>query len=234
MKQDQIDKKNVLLETSDSSLTEGSTTPQISDDGSGAVSKLRDCDEKVCECDEKGDCVADDKARGAKKRKNRRKSLAKSGRDAYQGRLLAKSVGVGTVTKLKESLFSVLPVVVIVLIFAVTPVTDFTKKEILTFFASSIFLILGIALFNVGADMAMTPMGEHVGAGLTKSKKLPLLIGVGFVMGVLITVAEPDLSVLAEQVKAVMNNVVLIVTVGVGVGLFLAIISNPEVFLSSL
>lgn len=230
IKKDQIDQKDALLETSDSSLTEGSTTPQISDDGSGAVSKLRDCDEKVCECDEKGDCVADDKARGLKKRKNRRKSLAKSGHDAYQGRLLAKSVGVGTVTKLKESLFSVLPVVVIVLIFAVTPVTDFTKKEILRFFVSSIFLILGIALFNVGADMAMTPMGEHVGAGLTKSKKLPLLIGVGFVMGVLITVAEPDLSVLAEQVKTVMNNVVLIVTVGVGVGLFLAIAIAKIVF----
>lgn len=113
-----------------------------------------------------------------------------------------------------------LPVVVIVLIFALTPVTDFTTKEIVAFVVSSIGLILGIALFNVGADMAMTPMGEHVGAGLTKSKKLPLLLGVGFVMGLLITVAEPDLSVLAEQVKAAMNNVVLIATVGVGVGLF--------------
>lgn len=119
---------------------------------------------------------------------------------------------------------------VIVLIFALTPITDFSKKEIVTFVVSAIFLILGIALFNVGADMAMTPMGEYVGAGLTKSKKLPLLLGVGFIMGVLITVAEPDLSVLAEQVSAVMNNVVLIVTVGVGVGIFLVISIAKIVF----
>ena len=150
--------------------------------------------------------------------------------DLMQRKMLAKSAGVGTLAKLKESLFSVLPVVVIVLIFALTPVTDFTTKEIVAFVVSSIGLILGIALFNVGADMAMTPMGEHVGAGLTKSKKLPLLLGVGFVMGLLITVAEPDLSVLAEQVKAVMNNVVLIATVGVGVGLFLVIAIAKIVF----
>lgn len=152
----------------------------------------------------------------------------------FEPSLLIKSVGINTLAKLKEALVSVLPVVVIVLIFALTPITDFSKTEIVTFIVSSIFLILGIGLFNVGADMAMTPMGEHVGAGLTKSKKLPLLLGVGFIMGVFITVAEPDLSVLAEQVSAVMNNVVLIATVGVGVGLFLLIAIVKIVFRKSL
>lgn len=151
-------------------------------------------------------------------------------KDLMAQKSMAKSIGMNTLSKLKESLFSVLPVAVIVLIFSLTPVTDFTSREIVTFVVSAIMLILGIALFNVGADLAMTPMGEHVGAGLTKSKKLPLLLGVGFAMGVLITVAEPDLSVLAEQVKAVMNSTVLIATVGVGVGVFLVIAISKIVF----
>ena len=124
-------------------------------------------------------------------------------------------------SKFKESVVSVLPVAVIVIILAVTPVCDFSVTEIVTFAASSVFLMLGIALFNLGADLAMTPMGEQVGTGLTKSRNLPLLLGVAFGMGVLITVAEPDLSVLANQVSTVMNGTVLIIVVGVGVGLFL-------------
>jgi len=75
----------------------------------------------------------------------------------------------------------------------------------------------------MGADMAMTPMGEHVGSGLTKSGNFKLLLIVCFIMGVLITVAEPDLSVLANQVKTVLNGAVLVVTVGVGVGLLLLV-----------
>lgn len=107
------------------------------------------------------------------------------------------------------------------LIISFTPLVDFTATEMIVFCVSAVFLIIGIALFNLGADLAMTPMGEHVGSGLTKSKKLIVLLSVCFVMGLLITIAEPDLSVLASQVAAVMNGTLLIVTVGVGVGLFL-------------
>ncbi len=164
------------------------------------------------------------------KRSDEKESDVHIQKDLMAQKSMAKSIGMNTLSKLKESLFSVLPVAVIVLIFALTPITDFTTKEIVAFVVSAIMLILGIALFNVGADIAMTPMGEQVGAGLTKSKKLPLLLGVGFAMGVLITVAEPDLSVLAEQVKAVMNSTVLVVTVGVGVGLFLVIAISKIVF----
>lgn len=124
-------------------------------------------------------------------------------------------------SKFKESVISVLPVAAIVLILSVTPICDFSVTEIVTFAVCSVFLMLGIALFNLGADLAMTPMGEQVGTGLTKSRNLPLLLGVGFGMGVLITIAEPDLSVLADQVSTVINGTVLIVVVGVGVGLFL-------------
>lgn len=123
--------------------------------------------------------------------------------------------------KIKEALVSVLPVVAIVVLLNFTPLVDFSALEITVFLISAFFLILGIGLFNLGADLAMTPMGEHIGAGLSKTKKLSLLLGVCFAMGVLITVAEPDLTVLAEQVKGVINGTVLILAVGVGVGIFL-------------
>ena len=104
------------------------------------------------------------------------------------------------IKKLKEALVSVLPVTLIVCLLNLTPLIDFTNTEITIFMVSSLILILGIGLFNMGADLAMTPMGEHIGAGLTKSRSLLLLLSVCFGMGLLITVAEPDLSVLAEQV----------------------------------
>ena len=126
-------------------------------------------------------------------------------------------------SKITEALISVLPVTVIVLIMALTPFVDLTVPELLAFIGSAVLLIFGIGLFNLGADLAMTPMGEHVGEGLTKSKRAAILLSVSFIMGVLITVAEPDLSVLAEQVSAVMNQTVLIFSVGIGVGLLLLV-----------
>ena len=123
--------------------------------------------------------------------------------------------------KIKEALFSVLPVAAIVCLLNLTPLVHFSSLEIGVFLASAVFLILGIGLFSMGADMAMTPMGEYTGAGLTKSKKVLLLVSVCFLMGLLITVAEPDLTVLANQVKDVLNGTLLIICVGVGVGIFL-------------
>lgn len=146
----------------------------------------------------------------------------------------AKVVGKSLLSKLKESVISVMPVAIIVLILCLTPVVDASAREIVTFLVSAIFLVLGIGLFNLGADLAMTPMGEHIGSGLTKSRNLPLLLLVSFVMGLLITVAEPDLSVLAGQVNAVMNRDVLIVVVGVGVGLFLLLAIIKVVFKKNL
>ena len=125
--------------------------------------------------------------------------------------------------KLKESLVSVIPIVAIVFVLNLTPLINFSTAEIAVFLISAVFLILGIALFNLGADLAMTPMGEHIGSGLTKLKSLPLLLGVCFAMGILITVAEPDLTVLANQVSNIMSAKLLIFTVGAGVGLLLVI-----------
>ena len=136
--------------------------------------------------------------------------------------------------KLKEALTSVLPVTAIVLLLNLTPLVHLTGQEVLVFSVSAVMLILGMGLFNLGADMAMTPMGEQVGAGLSKSRSLGLLLAVCFVMGVFITVAEPDLSVLATQVAEVMNGTLMIVTVGIGVGLFLVLAILKIVFRKSL
>ena len=123
--------------------------------------------------------------------------------------------------KLQESFTSVFPIVAIVFMLNLTPLVDFSNAEIAAFLISSVFLILGIALFNLGADLAMTPIGEHIGAGLSKLKSATILISVCFLMGILITVAEPDLTVLANQVSGIMNGSILVLTVGIGVGFFL-------------
>ena len=125
--------------------------------------------------------------------------------------------------KLKEALSSVLPVGIIVLILSLTPLVTLTGREMTVFGICALLLIAGIALFNLGADLSMTPMGKFIGEGLTKSKKASILLLVSFLMGLLITIAEPDLAVLADQVHSLMNGTLLIATVGLGVGIFLLI-----------
>jgi len=125
--------------------------------------------------------------------------------------------------KILEALRSALPITIIVYVISLLPWFSFTRAELIGFAIGAVLLIVGIGLFNLGADLAMIPMGTHVGAGLSRQKKLSLLLIVCFALGLLITVAEPDLQVLAKQVASVMNGTALIVTVGVGVGLFLVV-----------
>lgn len=125
--------------------------------------------------------------------------------------------------KVKESLVSVLPITLIVILLNLTPLVDFSAKEIIVFSVASILLILGIGLFTLGADLAMTPMGDYVGSGITKTKKFGLLIAICFSLGLLITIAEPDLSVLGEQVNDIIGKWTLIIFVGIGVAIFLVI-----------
>ena len=123
--------------------------------------------------------------------------------------------------KIREALVSALPITAIVYLLALTPLFQMNTAELITFTVGAVLLILGIGLFSLGADMAMTPMGTHVGSGLSRQRKLGLLLAVCFVLGMLITIAEPDLQVLANHVSAVMNGTVLIYAVGLGVGAFL-------------
>ncbi len=93
----------------------------------------------------------------------------------------------------------------------------------ITFTIGAILLVFGIGFFNLGADIAMTPMGIHVGSGLSRQKTIGWLLTVCFVLGMLITIAEPDLQVLANQVSSVMNGKLLVYAVGFGVGAFLIV-----------
>ena len=132
--------------------------------------------------------------------------------------------------KIIEALVSALPITAIVYILSMTPLFNLSNVELITFTVGAVLLILGIGLFNLGADLAMTPMGGHVGSGLSRQKKLSLLLVVCFVLGMLITIAEPDLQVLANQVSAVMNGTLLVYAVGIGVGSFLVLAILKIVF----
>ena len=125
---------------------------------------------------------------------------------------------------------SALPITVIVYLAALLPGVDFSPLEMGVFSLSALLLVVGLGLFSLGADLAMTPMGEQIGSGLSRQRKLWLLLTVSFVLGMLITVAEPDLQVLAGQVSSVMNGKVLIYAVGAGVGAFLLVAVARIVF----
>lgn len=123
--------------------------------------------------------------------------------------------------KLKESFFSILPITLIVLLLGVTFV-PLSGQTILNFVISCVLLMLGITLFTQGADTAMLPIGQHMGGYLSKKNKPWLIILFCFVLGIIITIAEPDLSVLADQVSSV-NSWLFIFAVAFGVGLFLVL-----------
>ena len=123
--------------------------------------------------------------------------------------------------KIQESLSSVLPITVIVLLLSITLV-PMEIGTLALFLTGAVLLIVGMGFFQLGAEMSMTALGQSVGARLIKSKSIILIVLVSFVMGAIITIAEPDLQVLANQVASIPNQV-LIWTVAVGVGLFLVV-----------
>ena len=123
--------------------------------------------------------------------------------------------------KLKDSFLSILPITFIVLILGLTLV-PLDGGTILNFCVCCLLLGVGIALFTLGADTAMLPIGQHMGGYLSKKNKPWLTIVFCLILGVVITIAEPDLSVLADQVSSI-NSWVFIFVVSFGVGLFLVL-----------
>ncbi len=123
--------------------------------------------------------------------------------------------------KTMESLSAVLPITGIVLLISIFLV-PMELGSLVMFVVGAIMLILGMGFFQLGAEMSMTPIGEGIGVQISKTCKVLVVLLIGFVMGAIITISEPDLQVLAEQVPSVPNRV-LILTVAVGVGLFLAL-----------
>ena len=123
--------------------------------------------------------------------------------------------------KLSEALRAVLPVIAIVMVLCFT-IAPISTSILLCFLMGAAMIVVGIMFFTLGAEMSMTPMGERVGTAITKSKNLLLIIAIGFILGFIITISEPDLQVLAEQVPSV-PNMTLILSVAVGVGIFLVV-----------
>lgn len=121
--------------------------------------------------------------------------------------------------KIRESMASVLPITAIVFLLSIT-IAPLDPGTLVLFLFGAILLVGGMGLFTLGVDMSMIPMGEGVGSTLSKSRHLIIPLTVYFLLGVLTTMAEPDLQVLSKQVPAI-NSAVLIITVAVGVGLFL-------------
>ena len=123
--------------------------------------------------------------------------------------------------KARESISAVIPIVLIVFILGFT-VAALSPGILVEFLVGSVLVILGMIFFSMGAELSMTPMGEHVGGSMLRTKKLGFIIIIGFILGFIITISEPDLQVLAEQVSSV-PNLVLILSVALGVGAFLVV-----------
>ena len=134
------------------------------------------------------------------------------------------------VEKFKESAMSILPVVGIVFLVSLTPLFSMSPNESKIFFISALLLIIGMTLFNIGAGLSMTLMGDYAGSSLMKTKKISLILFVALLMGILVTIAEPDLIVLSQQVKDVVESSTFIFNVAVGVGVFLVIALLKVIF----
>ncbi|MDD3921455.1 MAG: DUF1538 domain-containing protein [Eubacteriales bacterium] len=123
--------------------------------------------------------------------------------------------------KLRESAVSVLPIVLIVSLLCLS-VAPIPTDLMLSFLIGAVMLAAGMGIFAIGAESAMTPIGTRIGTALTKSRKLGLILSISFILGVAITVAEPDLQVLAYTVPHI-DTTLLIAAVSLGVGFFLAL-----------
>ena len=123
--------------------------------------------------------------------------------------------------KITESLQAVLPITLIVLAIGIL-VVPIDIGAMAVFLLGAVLLVFGMGFFQLGAEMSMTPLGEGIGATMSHLRSIVLIAAIGFLMGTIITISEPDLQVLAEQVPAI-PNLTLILTVAVGVGVFLVI-----------
>ena len=123
--------------------------------------------------------------------------------------------------KIRESLAAVLPVTAIVMLLCIT-ITPMPTGTLMLFLMGAFLLIVGMGFFTLGADMAMMPIGEKVGIQLTKSKRMGIIALSCFIIGVIITIAEPDLTVLAAQTPGV-PDMIIILSVAAGVGVFLVV-----------
>lgn len=123
--------------------------------------------------------------------------------------------------KLRESALSVLPIMLIVTLLCLC-IAPMQPELLLSFLVGTVMLVVGMGLFSLGAEHSMTEIGNKIGTALTRTRNLPLILGVSFILGFAITIAEPDLQVLAETVPHI-DSTLLLAVVGAGVGLFMSV-----------
>lgn len=130
------------------------------------------------------------------------------------------------VSKFKEVLFSVLPITVLVLIlnFTVSPI-DTTL--IIRFLIGSLFVVIGLTIFLLGVDIGIAPLGRLTGSSLAKTNKLWIVLIAGLILGFFISIAEPGLMVLANQVNLVTSGQIpgisILIIVSIGLAIMLAL-----------
>ena len=124
--------------------------------------------------------------------------------------------------KLKEVLTSVIPVTIIVLILNFT-LSPLATPLVIRFVLGAALIILGLTFFLIGVDLGVTPLGSLLGSTITKSNKLWLLVLSGLVLGFFISIAEPGLLVLANQVASVTlgqissSSILVVVSIGLAI-----------------
>lgn len=123
--------------------------------------------------------------------------------------------------KVKESFLSVVPVTVIIIALNYILPDPMPFPQIFKFLIGAFFLFVGMVLYNLGSETALEPIGETIGSRITSTKKIPLILFVGFIIGFIVTIAEPDLIVLGEQLGSI--KWILIITIAIGVALFLVL-----------
>lgn len=134
--------------------------------------------------------------------------------------------------KLKEALKAVMPIIGIVLLLSFT-IAPIPPSILLLFLFGAVLLIIGMMFFTLGAELSMTPMGEKVGTKMAQTMHLGTILFLCFLLGFIITISEPDLQVLAEQVPSI-PNYALIFSVAGGVGFFLVVAMLRMLFSISL
>lgn len=130
------------------------------------------------------------------------------------------------VNKFKEVSLSVLPITLIVLMLNFT-IAPLEKDLLIRFLIGAVMIILGLGIFLWGADIGISAIGTIMGEHVAKTRKIGKVVGLGFILGFLITVAEPDLLILANQVSEAMGGTIapnfIVGVVSVGVGVMIAI-----------
>lgn len=132
----------------------------------------------------------------------------------------------GFLKELKEVSISVLPIALIAMILSFSFGAFSEEVPFWQFLLSVLLIIVGLSLFLLGVGMGFVPVGNHIGQMVTKKHSIWLLVSVGLFLGVIITIAEPDVEVLVEQVVSInprIGKLLLILMISLGVGIFMAL-----------